>query len=642
MARESFEDEEIAAILNEHYISIKVDREERPDIDNIYMKVCQALNGHGGWPLTVFLTPLKNPFFAGTYFPKERKFNLPGLKEVLLKIVETWVSEGSGLDEAGTKIFEALRESGRENRPDHMPGEETLEKAAEEILGQYDRVNGGFGKAPKFPVPSVPAFLLRWWDRSGDEGALKAVLHTLEAMARGGIFDQLGYGFHRYSVDEKWLVPHFEKMLYDQALLSMVYLDAFQITGKRDFADTASKIFTYVLEEMQSPEGGFYTAENAESEGVEGKYYVWKKSEILKILGAEAGELFCSFFGVTEEGNFEEGNNVLFLPEEESSFIRERNINARQWFFLLEDSRKTLLQKRAERVRPSLDDKILTSWNGLMISALARGGQVLGGDIYTRSASRAADFILSHLQRDNRLLHRYRQGEAAFQGFLEDYVFLVAGLLDLYEADLQPRYLAEALSLNSRMMELFWDEQNGGLFFSSKQTEEELPLTDKDAYDGALPSGNSVAAQNMLRIASFTGEEEMRNKALQLMEYFSAFINRAPSNYTAMLTALDFSLGPVREMVLVGTGTEEDRVRELLRVIQKRFLPRKVFLFHSPEQKAGYELEKISPPVKEKGFVDGKPALYICENFSCRAPLTSPDELEKILTAQGVRSRQPK
>lgn len=632
MARESFEDEEIAGILNKHYISIKVDREERPDIDNVYMKVCQAMTGHGGWPLTVFLTPAKTPFFAGTYFPKERKYNLPGLKEILLKIAETWSKESSGLEEKGRKIIDALRISEREDRPGGTPREEMLQRAAEELLRQYDRVNGGFGEAPKFPIPSAPAFLLRWWERSGDEGALKAVLHTLGAMARGGIFDHLGYGFHRYSTDEKWLVPHFEKMLYDQALLSAVYLDAYQITGDNSFADTANKIFTFVLEEMQSPEGGFYTAWNAESEGVEGKYYVWEKAEIIKILGTELGELICSFFGVSEEGNFEDGKNVLYLPEEENSFVRKRNLNSRQWFFLLEESRKRLLQKRAERVRPSLDDKILTSWNGLMISSLARGGQVLGGDIYLSSAARAADFILSQLKSNGLLLHRYCRGESAYEGFLEDYAFLVAGLLDLYEAVLQPDYLAGAVSLNRRMLELFWDNKDGGLFFSSKEAEETLPLKDKDAYDGALPSGNSVAAHNMLRIAHFTGDGEMRDRALRLMEYFFASINLAPSNYTAMLAALDFSLGPVREMVLVGSSTEEDNVRTLLRCIQKRFLPRKVFLFHSPGQKAGDELEKISPLVKDKGFVDGKPAVYICENFTCRSPLTSPDDLEKFFT----------
>lgn len=629
MARESFEDEEIAEILNKNYISIKVDREERPDIDNVYMKVCQAMTGHGGWPLTVLLTPAKNPFFAGTYFPKERKYNLPGLKEILLKVAENWSRENADL--GGRKIIGALREKEYKSHHNGALGEETLQRGAEELMGQYDRVNGGFGEAPKFPIPSALTFLLRWRDRSGDEGALRAVCHSLEAMAGGGIFDHLGYGFHRYSVDEKWLVPHFEKMLYDQALLSTVYLDAYQITGKKNFADTANKIFTYVLEEMQSPEGGFYTAENAESEGIEGKYYVWKKSEILKTLGAEQGELICSFFGVTEEGNFENGNNVLFMPEDEHTFIHKRKINSRQWFFFLEESRKKLLQKRAGRMRPSLDDKILTSWNGLMISALARGGQVLAGDIYTASASRAADFILSRMKRDGYLLHSYCRGEAAYKGFLDDYAYLVAGLLDLYEAIVKPCYLAEAVSLNSRMLALFWDEQNGGLFFSGKEAEEELPFKVKDAYDGALPSGNSVAALNMLRIAHFTGDKEMREKALRLMESFSASLRQAPSNYTAMLSALDFALGPVREMVLVGRTLEEDTERALLRVIQKQFLPRKVFLFYSPEQKTGYELEQISAPVKDKEFVDGKPALYLCENFSCRAPFTNTNELEAFL-----------
>ncbi|HHU76306.1 MAG TPA: thioredoxin domain-containing protein [Firmicutes bacterium] len=636
MARESFEDEEIAGILNKHYISIKVDREERPDIDNAYMKVCQVMAGHGGWPLTVFLTPEKTPFFVGTYFPKERKLNMPGLKELLLKIAEAWPVEKSGLVRDGERIMEALRKGAGEGQG-HRPGagcalgEEMLGQAAKELLGQYDGKNGGFGEAPKFPIPSSIAFLLRWWERSGDGDALEAALHTLRSMAMGGIFDHLGYGFHRYSTDEKWLVPHFEKMLYDQALLSMVYLDAYQITGENAFADIVHKVFTYVLEKMQSPKGGFYTAENAETEGIEGKFYVWKKSEILEILGAEQGELISSYFGVTEKGNFGDGNNVLYLPVDEESFIGERKINSRQWSYFLEESRKRLFQGRTGRVNPSLDDKILTSWNGLMIGALARGGRVLGGDVYLQSASGAADFILTHLVKNGRLLHRYRDGETAFEGFLEDYAFFTAGLLDLYEAVFEPRFLAGAISLNKLMLELFLDDKHGGLFFSSKENAGELPLQDKEAYDGALPSGNSLAAMNMLRIAHFTGDGEMRELAQQLINYFSDSISWAPSSHAAMLSALDFSLGPVREMVLVGKAPGDSNVLALLRNIQKRFLPRKVFLFYNPGQETGRELAKISPLIKDKGLVDGKPAVYICENFSCQAPLTSPEDLEKYL-----------
>jgi len=461
-------------------------------------------------------------------------------------------------------------------------------------------------------------------------------------MYRGGIYDHIGFGFARYATDEKWLVPHFEKMLYDNALLALAYIEAYQATGNEFYARAAREIFTYVRRDMTAPEGGFYSAEDADSEGVEGKFYVWTPAEIKKVLGERDGAIYCRLYDITPEGNFEGYSIPNLIRETPESAAARFDMEPEELAILAEGLRKKLFAAREKRVHPFKDDKVLTSWNGLMISALARGGQVLAGDVYTSSASRAADFILSRMKRDGYLLHRYCRGEAAYKGFLDDYAYLVAGLLDLYEAIVKPCYLAEAVSLNSRMLALFWDEQNRGLFFSSKEAEEELPFKAKDAYDGALPSGNSVAALNMLRIAHFTGDKEMGDKALRLMESFSASIHQAPSNYTAMLSALDFSLGPVREMVLIGRSLEEDTERALLRVIQKQFLPRKVFLFYSPEQKTGYELEQISAPVKDKEFVDGKPALYLCENFSCRVPFTNKNELEAFLTQEAGADRDNK
>lgn len=632
MARDSFEDDKLAWILNEHFISIKVDREERPDVDQLYMNVCQMFTGQGGWPLTVIMTPDKIPFFAGTFFPREPRYNMPGLKNILKEVAQLWERDRKSLEEKGREVLGSLKKQ-QAGRAEGVVREGTLQQAAEGLKKIFDRTHGGFGRAPKFPMPHSLTFLLRMWKRSGEEDYLNMVKHTLESMERGGIFDHLGYGFHRYSVDEKWLVPHFEKMLYDQALLAGAYVEAYQATGIESFADTAHKIFTYVLGEMQDQNGGFYSAENAESEGVEGKYYLWEKQELLEALGEERGELLCSYWGVTGKGNFEEGKNILHLPRRRDAFLEEQGIDQREWFFLLEESRKMLLDKRLQRVRPSLDDKILTSWNGLMIGALAKGAGALKGEIYARAAAKAAEFILREMEKEEgTLLHCYRGGEAAIKGFAEDYAYFVSGLLDLYEALPEPLYLEKALSLTEKMLDLFRDKEEGGLS-QSRSDSGDLPLQVREAFDGALPSPNSVAAQNLLRLASITSDENLETKALELIESFGSFLKQSPAGFTAMLSAADFALGPVQEIVVA--GERDDPVTEkMLSAVYERFLPRKVFLSFGEDN---FErLQRTSPHIQDKKPLQDSATAYLCRNFSCLQPLTDPEEWGKLLDREAA------
>ncbi len=629
MARDSFEAEDVAALLNEYYISIKVDREERPDIDHAYMKVCQALTGQGGWPLTIIMTPQKIPFFAGTYFPREKKYNLPGFKDILKGIARIWGEKREMLEEKGQGLVSALVQMEQDEKADSdgIKGE-LLEKATYDLQQQYDRQHGGFGKAPKFPIPHSLTFLLRTWERSGDAETLKIIVNTLKQMRRGGIFDQLGYGFHRYSVDEKWLVPHFEKMLYDQALLAIAYVEAYQATGEKLFSDSAHAVFTYVLGEMQDRSGAFYSAENAESEGVEGKYYTWQRDEIMDILGDQEGNLVCEYFGVTEEGNMGTGQNVLHLPFDESAFLNKHGLTERQWHFTLEQSRKALLEARQKRIRPSRDQKILTSWNGLMISALAKGSGALRGDVYLQEARRAADFILAEMVINGILYHRYMDKDVAFPGFLEDYAFFCAGLLDLFEATQDPYYLENAIQLNKKMLELFWDQEQGGLFFA-QSVNAELPLTGKEAYDGATPSGNSVAALNLLRLAAYMADDKLEQKAKSLFGSFARLINSSPTGFTAMLTAFDFSLGPVRQIIIAAV-TGDELAEKMLGKVKELFLPRRVLLCSDGDGR----LNKLFPYLDDKAAVQGKSTAYVCYDYSCQAPVTSVEGLLKQLTGE--------
>ncbi len=626
MARESFEDEEIASSLNEHFVPVKVDREERPDIDEVYMKVCQAVTGQGGWPLTVILTPEKVPVFAGTYFPRERRYNLPGMNDLLPALADKWNREREEMEKNGMDVLEALK-APRQKNDEKIITHETLRRAAVELKDRHDPQYGGFGSAPKFPMPHTLTYLLRWWYRDGDEGALQVVYHTLEQMQKGGIFDHVGYGFHRYSVDEKWFLPHFEKMLYDQALLAEAYLEAYQASGVQEFSDTAHKIFTYVLDDMQDPGGAFYAAENAESEGEEGRYYLWDYGELLELLGPEKGELVAAFFGATEDGNLGDGKNLLYTPLREKDFVQQHNLNLREWHFTLEESRKKLLEGRAERVRPSTDDKILTSWNGLMIGALARGAPALKSGFYLEQACRAADFILENLQaEDGRLYRRYRAGEVSIDGFLEDYAFFVSALLDLFEASQIPRYLEKAMELNGKMMELFSGDNGGGFYFSPDAGE--LPLNPMEAYDGAVPSANSAAALNLLRLSHFTADQNLEKRARGVIESFSRDIQRAPSAFTALLSAADFALGPVEQIILAGEPGEKESGR-MFQLLHTRFLPRRIVLFNASA--ARERLKQNCPFLEGKTPLENRPTAYVCRGYTCRAPVQSAEDLDRLL-----------
>jgi len=629
MAHESFEDEEVARILNKYYIAIKVDREERPDIDKIYMSVCQALTGRGGWPLTVLMSPDGKPFFSGTYFPKSARMGMPGLIDILNQIAAMWEKDRARILKTGQEITNAIQPASDPDKAVHVVSVDTLKKGYSQLAGRFDPKWGGFGAAPKFPTPHQITFLLRWHRRSADPQPLKMVEKSLDEMRYGGIYDQIGSGFHRYSVDEQWLVPHFEKMLYDQAMLAMAYIEAYQATGKSRFGKVAREIFAYVLRDMSAPEGGFYCAEDADSEGREGLFYVWTPDEIKGHLGDVPGDLFCRFYDITEKGNFEEGKSIPHMPLTLQAFAQREGMNPAKLDTALKDARERLFDIRKKRVHPLKDDKILTSWNGLMIAALAKGYQALCDSAYADAALKAADFILKNLRIDDgRLLRRYRNGDAAYPGYLDDYAFMVWGLIELYEATFDVTYLEAAIALNREMIDIFWDKKGGGLYFTGKGNEA-LITRSKEIYDGALPSGNSVAALNFLRLGRMTGRIDLEEKAEQLTATFSREVTTQPIGYTQLLSALEFMLGPTQEIVIAG-DLGLDSTREMVNAVRSRFLPNKVVLLHQngPD---GKRLEALSPFIKEMRPINQKSTVYVCEQYACKAPVTDAGKLEKLL-----------
>jgi len=628
MERESFEDEEVAGILNEGYVSIKVDREERPDIDHIYMKVCQAMTGHGGWPLTVIMTPDKKPFFAGTYFPKKGGARMPGLIDILTLVRKMWQEEKDRILAAGERIAGTVQPGIARRTGVELNGQ-VLDRAFEQLEARFDGKYGGFGVSPKFPAPHNLAFLLRYWKSKGAPGALAMVEKTLEGMYRGGIYDHIGFGFARYSTDEKWLLPHFEKMLYDNALLALVYIEAFQAVGRELYARVAREVLAYVQRDMTAPEGGFYSAEDADSEGEEGKFYVWTPLEVKEVLGQREGEIFCRLYDITPEGNFGGKNipNLIFNKPEDVA--AEFDIKPGVMDEFIEKSRQKLFKHREGRVRPFKDDKILTAWNGLMIAAMAKGAAVFGEPAYREAAARAVDFINKKLVReDGRLLARYREGEAAFPAYLDDYAFLAWGLIELYEATYQVDYLRKAVDLTKRQIDLFWDKENGGFFFYGEDGERLLSRP-KELYDGALPSGNSVALVNLLRLFALTGDEMFSEKAAELLSAFAGEVEEYPAGYPHFLTGAGLYLWPAREVVIAGQ-VKDPGVKRMLNYLQQSFLPETTALFH-PEGDGEGDLEKLVPLIKEQRSLDGKATAYICENRSCRAPVTDYDEFVSIL-----------
>lgn len=631
MEHESFEDPEVASLMNENFISIKVDREERPDLDHIYMMVCQMLTGSGGWPLTIMMTPNKKPFYAATYIPKRSRFGRLGMMELIPRIKEVWETRHNDVLESAEKIVTALK--GTENGQAGVDLTSTvLDKAYEEFSIGFDKKHGGFGNAPKFPTPHNILFLLRYWKRVGKQQALEAVEKTLQEMRQGGIYDHIGYGFHRYSTDREWLVPHFEKMLYDQGLLAMAYLEAFQATRKEIYGDTAKEIFTYVLRDMTAPEGGFYSAEDADSEGVEGKFYLWQEKEIRKIFDKEEADLIIRVFNVKRDGNFLEeaaggktGTNILHLKDTISSIASDLKISVSELNDRIESARSMFFKVREKRVHPHKDDKILTDWNGLMIAAFARGAQILGEKKYREAAENAADFLLNRMMnKDGRLLHRYREGQAGIEANLDDYTFLVWGLIELYEATFDTRYLTTALALNKEMINHFWDKSRGGLFFTPDDGEK-LIARKKEINDGAIPSGNSVAMLNMLRLARFTGDSDLEEKAAKIERAFSSEVKQMPLGYTHFMTAVDFGIGPSYEVVIVGNSEAED-TEKMLKALRSRFIPNKVTILR-PTNTSSQGIDSLAKFVKYQESIHDKATAYVCLNYACKTPTTDIKEM---------------
>jgi hypothetical protein len=638
MERESFEDPQVAAMLNETFICIKVDREERPDIDNIYMAVCQVVTGSGGWPLTILMAPDKTPFYAATYIPKEGRYGHAGLMELIPQVRQLWNTRRAEVLGAGQQHMERLRRF-METPAGSGLDQETLHEAFSNFVGRFDKSHGGFGDAPKFPTPHNLGFLLRYGKRNRDARGLSMVERTLKEMRRGGIYDHVGFGFHRYSTDRSWLVPHFEKMLYDQALLSMAYLEAFQATGNTDYAACAREIFTYVLRDMTDPEGPFYSAEDADSEGVEGRFYVWSEREIRHVLDAGLAALVIRCFHVLPNGNWvdpaghgDAESNILHLEEELVGPAVEVGSTPGSCGAELERARQLLFAAREKRVHPHKDDKVLTDWNGLMIAALARGAQVLGEPCYEEAARKALRFITERMAGENgRLLHRYRDGEASIPANLDDYAFLVWGLIELYEATFDTRFLARALWLNRDQLAHFWDDAAGGFFFTPDDGEE-LLLRQKDAYDGAVPSGNSVAMLNLLRLARMTGDADLENKAAQLGRALSGRVEQYPAGFTQLLCALSFALGPSHEVVLAG-APESEELQTMLKALRHRFIPEKVVLVRreGAGSEEGPPLEELAPFLRAYRSGEAAALAYVCSNSACALPTSSVDRMLQLL-----------
>jgi len=630
MAHESFEAPEVAAFLNRHFVPIKVDREERPDLDAVYMAACQALTGHGGWPLSVFLTPEGKPFYAGTYFPKEGRFGMTGFLDLLAKIAELWENQRGKIFEAGEQITSLLEKMSENTTGVDTLSEETLRQAYDQLRQTYDASHGGFGAAPKFPTPHHLTFLLRWYERAKSPEALTMAEETLMAMRRGGIFDHVGFGFHRYSVDTQWHVPHFEKMLYDQAMLMMAYAEAFQVTRNPRYAATVREIFDYLQRVMTHPEGGFYSAEDADSEGKEGLFYLWTPRQVKEILGRETGELICRYFDITEEGNFEGGRSIPRILVPFRQFCQQEGLKVKEWEKILGDSRRRLLAVREKRVHPLKDDKILTSWNGLMIAALALAAKALGETALLDAAKNAETFIRKTLWTGESLYHRYRDGDVAIEGFLEDNAFLAWGLLELYEASLETEYLERAVMLHQKMMSEFWDGERGGFFFTRARASSVLARR-KDLYDGAIPSANSVALSNLVRLGHITGGPEYHRAAQAMIDYFATKVSSFPMGYTHFLNGLSHALGPSRELVIVGKR-DNPTLSDAIGKIHAAFTPRDVLVFYDPDDEAAARLcPYLSSYPHPKGDFD----IYVCENGTCRSPVPDIESLDHILGTDG-------
>jgi uncharacterized protein YyaL (SSP411 family) len=630
MERESFEDEEIARQMNEQFVNIKVDREERPDLDQIYMNAVQMMTRHGGWPLTVFLTPDLVPFYGGTYFPPEDRHQMPGFPRILAAVSEAYRTRPEEVRQSAWEILSELRRMSVAQESSEGIDAQLLEHAYRGLARSFDPRFGGFGGAPKFPSSMNLDFFLRTYQRTGDARALEMVTHSCRMMAQGGMYDQLGGGFHRYSTDARWLVPHFEKMLYDNALLTRLYLHTFQATGEQFFRHVAEETLGYVRREMLDESGAFYSTQDADSEGVEGKFFVWDKEEVESLLGPEDARLFCAYYDVTEGGNFEE-RNILHVERPAAEVARAENVTAERLTEALNRGRGILFTERERRVKPGRDEKVITAWNGLMLEAFAEASAVLGREDYREVAERNAELILHTLMSDGLLLHVYKDGRAKHVGFLDDYAFVVSGLVTLYETTGRVRWLEAALTLTGKMVEEFWDEEGGGFFYNGRSGEK-LIVRNKDYFDNATPSGNSVAAEALLRLSVLTGNEGYRRKAVNVLRLVRDAVERYPSAFGYALGAIDFYLSTPKEIVVVG---EDEQSRPLLREVWGRYLPNKVVVASSVDDK---DAARLVPLLQDRTAQGGRATAYVCENYTCRQPVSTPEELAQQLDAAAGQS----
>ena len=625
MERESFENEEIAAVMNELFINIKVDREERPDLDEIYMNAVQVMTRQGGWPMTVFLTPDLKPFYGGTYYPPTDRYGRPGFPKVMEAVAEAFKDKHTQVLEQADQLTTQLNQISNVVDPhEHEPTEQLMQNAFQHYRSQFDSHHGGFGNAPKFPPSMGLPFLLRYWHHSGNANALEMVELTLEKMARGGMYDQLGGGFHRYSTDAHWLVPHFEKMLYDNAQLVVAYFEAYQATQKPFYRDIATETLDYVLREMYDAEnGGFYSTQDADSEGVEGKFFVWEPNDVEDIIGEENAEIFCEYYDITPQGNFE-GENILHVQTPSDIFARKLRMELEDLEALLADGKRKLFEEREKRIKPGLDDKILTSWNGIMIRGMAMGYQLTAKPEYLEACEKSAEFVLTTLSQGSGLLLRtYRSGKSHLNAYLEDYSYFIAGLIALYESSFETRWLTEAERLAHIMIDQFGDEAGDGFFFTGK-AHETLIVQSKSAYDGATPSGASMAIHSLLRLAKHLDNPEFHDKAVETLKLYFHQMERMPTGSGQLLCELAFLLSTPKEIAIVGEKGDT-KTEAMLAALHGTYQPNKIVALS--ESADGQTL----PLLAGKTQVDDTATAYVCENYACQAPTTDVEAFVELL-----------
>ena len=641
MERESFENKEIADILNAHFVSIKVDREEHPDLDDIYMTAVAALSGSGGWPMTVFLTPELKPFYGGTYFPPEDKWGRVGFKNLILRLRDFWQDSQSRTKlyhdaETLSQIVEQRTAISLRVDEKAQAGESLLLHARGELEASFDDEWGGFSSAPKFPPSNAVMFLLRDYYHTGNERSLEMATFTLDKMQEGGIYDHLGGGFHRYAVDPQWLVPHFEKMLYDNAQLAVVYMEAFQVTGIKKYARTAREILGYGITTMTDASGYLYSTEDADTKGKEGLFYLWKRDELDGILSRKEAAIFSRFYNVKKAGNFpsreeyHKGFNILHIRKDEVTLAEELGITDQQMEKILGDIKEKLFDVRSKRTRPGLDDKAIASWNALMISAFARGFQVFGDKRYLDSAEKAANFLMSEMRtEDGRLLRTHRKGVSKFDAYLEDYAYTVRAFIDLYESGFDERWLSGAHTLTEEMISQFWDENSASLFNTSRY-HEGLIVRTKSSNDSSIPSPVGVAVASFLRLGKLLDKQDYLEKAQRILKANLPYMEKAPQGYLTLLLNVDFSVHPPKEIAIAGHTDTED-TRSLINAVHSRFLPNRVIALLDPSRKNAAELARKIPLLAGRELIGGKAAAYVCENFTCRLPVTTPEELARQL-----------